>query len=215
MFYISNLQGIQTLYTPAAVTPSRIQEVAPISGISAQPATPGIAEQFPNGEQPLKQPPKNRNPYSRLDQPAPQREPAIVAAQIMSSDVITLKVTDTVEHAWKLFHQRHFRHVPVMSEDGKLIGIISDRDFLALGLDHVGRELNRAEQLSSPIKNIMKSDVLTTRPTTEIRAIARIMFTENIGAMPVVEEEGALVGILTTNDILRTLVNNAPLGLWI
>ena len=113
-----------------------------------------------------------------------------------------------------LFHAKQFRHLPVISEEGKLIGILSDRDFLALGLNYVGRELHPSKDLVTPVKEVMTTDVLTARPTTEIRAIAKIMFSEKISAMPIVNEEGELVGILTTSDILRTIINYAPLELW-
>ena len=165
-------------------------------------------------EAPLKFHTPHKNPYAHLDDPAPQREPAITAAQIMSSPVMSLSVNDTVETAWKLFHQKHFRHVPILSEEKKLVGIVSDRDFLSLGLDHIGNELTKAQQLASPIKNIMRTNILTTRPSTEIRIIAKVLFTENISAIPIVDEKESLIGILTTNDILKTLINRAPLTLW-
>ena len=158
--------------------------------------------------------PPPHDPYRQLNQPPTQRQRAIRAAQIMSSPVVTLLSTDFVQTAWELFHQRRFRHLPIVSAAGRLVGVLSDRDFLSLGLDHIGRELSRSEQLHRPLSEIMRTNVLTCRPQTEIRAICQVMFAERIGAMPVVDEAGELVGILTGHDILKTLVNRAPLEMW-
>ena len=55
----------------------------------------------------------------------------VFAEQIMSSPVITLAPDSTVEQAFKLFHDHKFRHVPVVTSNNKLEGIISDRDIYA------------------------------------------------------------------------------------
>ncbi len=156
----------------------------------------------------------HNNPYAKLDRPMAKKEPAIVASQIMSSPVITLDINNVVEQAWNLIKEKRFRHLPITSQQGKLVGIISDRDFLSLNIAHIGEELSSKQQLKSPIKNIMTTNVLTARPNTAIRLIAQIMFVEKVSSMPIVDEDKKLVGILTTNDILRTLVHNAPLELW-
>ena len=58
--------------------------------------------------------------------------------------------------------------------------------------------------------------MLSAHPDTEIRLIARTMFEQKIGAMPILsEEDDSMVGILTRSDILRTVVNRAPFELWI
>ena len=72
----------------------------------------------------------HRDPYHRLNDPPPKRQPAIVASQIMSSPVITVSPHDHPETAWAIFKEKRFRHVPVTSESGKLVGILSDRDIL-------------------------------------------------------------------------------------
>ncbi len=143
------------------------------------------------------------NPYQRLDTPTPPREKAILASQIMTSPVETLQKSDTIRKASKLFQDRRFRHVPVVKENDILIGIVSDRDFFS------------QKSTNSRVEKIMTTNVLSARPNTEIRYIARVFFEERIGAMPIVEEGGKLVGIITRSDILRTVVNKAPLELWV
>ena len=70
------------------------------------------------------------------------------------------------------------------------------------------------DESQSTVASIMKTNVLTARPATEIRSVANVMFKQRIGAMPIVDEGGKLVGILTRSDILKAVINRAPLELW-
>jgi CBS domain-containing protein len=59
----------------------------------------------------------------------------------------------------------------------------------------------------------MHAPVLTATPSTAVNQVARIMFEERVGAMPIADEAGNLVGMITRNDILRTLVSKDRLHL--
>jgi len=137
----------------------------------------------------------------------PQKEKriqAVIARDIMSSPVFTLEETTTAQEARRVFTERKFRHIPIVSKTGKLVGIVSDRDFLGF----VG------ESESTIIKDLMVTNILTTRPEAEIRTIAEVLITHHIGCLPIVDEMGLLVGMLTRGDILRAVVNHAPIELW-
>ncbi len=145
-----------------------------------------------------------------------KREPAILAKQIMASPVVWIDLKDSIGEAWKLFHHRRFRHVPVVNTDQRIVGILSDRDLWreASGI----RAHSEAEPLplaNLTVQDIMTDRVLTAHPNTEIRTIARVMFEERIGAMPIVNETGTPLGIITRSDILRTVMNQVPFELWI
>lgn len=148
-------------------------------------------------------PSAKRNPYFRLDEPQVPREKAILAKQIMTTTVISVGAESLTSEARKIFKEKRFRHLPVLSKEGRLVGILSDRDFIDRPV------------MSDYAKDAMTTNVLTARPETQIRIIASVMFKERIGAMPIVDSESRLVGILTRSDILRTLVNQAPLELWV
>ena len=109
-----------------------------------------------------------------------------------------------------MIHQHRYRHVPIVSAEDKLVGIVSDRDFIAppgAGKPDIAARGERLE-------DVMITNVLSARPGASIREIARVMFEERIGAMPIVSEDERLVGILTRSDIVRTVINQAPLELW-
>ncbi len=152
-----------------------------------------------------------QNPYEekkRQTHHDPRR--SLVAKQIMSSPVLTLSIDATFEKAWKLIVDYRFRHVPIATEGDKLFGILSDRDLLReaalITQDGLREEKN--------IRNIIKTNVLTASPDTEIKKIAQLFFDERIGSMPIIDEDGILLGIITRSDILRTIVNQAPVELW-
>lgn len=145
-----------------------------------------------------------------------ERAPAVTAAQIMTSPVFALEASDKLSKAWHLIKSRRFRHVPVVSKAGKLVGIISDRDFIAPleGLGSIAKSLMAVSEADMPISSRMKTNILTARPEAEIRWIARVMIDHRVGSMPIVDAAGRLVGILTRSDILRAVVRHAPIELW-
>lgn len=134
-----------------------------------------------------------------------QLEPALLAEQIMTSPVVTLGREATMGEARNLFRERRFRHVPILSATQRLAGILSDRDLL----HHL------VDPDLSPIRALVTERVFAASPDTEIREIARVLFEHHIGSMPVIDPQARLVGIITRSDILRTLVNRAPLELWV
>jgi len=145
------------------------------------------------------------------------RRIALVASDIMRSPVRTLPASATFDEAKALFKQSRFRHVPILNGT-KLCGIISDRDVLKEAAQTTERLHEWVSEFVSEQKTVddfMTKRVLVGTPNTGIRLIARAMFEERIGSMPIVDEKLKLVGIITRSDILRTLVSHAPIELWI
>ncbi len=127
-----------------------------------------------------------------------QPPPQILAMQIMSFPVVTLTPDDTLEAAWDLLNKTRFRHIPILNKEGLLVGILSDRTLLhALHLR--GGDVK--------IKEVMTTKVISATPDTPIHRIVQLLFIERIGAMPITDEAGRLVGLITRSDILRTLLH--------
>lgn len=135
--------------------------------------------------------------------PDRERKRAVTARDLMSAPVFTLNEELPLEEAWRVFREHKFRHIPVVSAVGALVGILSDRDFIG-------------EQLGSgrTVRDRMVTNILTARPETEIQMVAEVMISHHIGCLPIVDERGSLVGVLTRSDILRAIVNHAPIELW-
>lgn len=149
-------------------------------------------------------------------QPQPRRL-ALHAHQIMSAPVATLAPESGLSAAWAFIRARRYRHVPVLSHDQQLLGILSDRDLWreAASLTRTDAHPAATAPAKLTVRDVMTTPVLTATPQAEIRQIAQVLFERHIGAMPVVDQQGCLVGMITRSDILRTLIKHAPLDLWI
>lgn len=155
--------------------------------------------------------------YSRVNKLPDEREPAIAAHQIMTTPVTTLALNTSIVEAWKLFRDTRFRYVPVLSETGKLVGIVSDRGLLryAATTGNIPPYPVNSPQASTTIESLTKMKVITATPDTRIREIARLLIDKGMGCMPIMDRYDNLVGIITRSDILRTVVNHSPLELWV
>jgi CBS domain-containing membrane protein len=128
-------------------------------------------------------------------------------AEIMTRKVVTLYEEDNLERLSQELGQFRFRHLPVV-DDGKLVGILSQRDLLRAtvsGFDQGAlahaREARFLEETF--VRDLMHTDVQTARPDEPLRSAASRMLEGHIGALPVVDERGMLLGIVTENDIMR------------
>lgn len=149
--------------------------------------------------------------YTQSHKKTDVRKPAVLASQIMSAPVIHVGPQTLLGEVRKMVREKRFRHVPVVSAEGHICGIISDRDLFA------NVESHKAGDHLTPqvVEDLMTHDVLTATPDTSIREIARVLFEERIGCMPIVDDDKQVVGVITRSDILRALIKQAPLDLWI
>ncbi len=134
-----------------------------------------------------------------------KREPV---SHIMSKDLYTLNLTDTLYKAEELLQEKKVRHIPVVSGD-KLIGIISLTDILRISY---GSNFTDGEKVDNAIFDMLTLDqVMHHKPksvssTTTIKEVAEILSKEEFHALPVVDNE-KLVGIVTTTDVIKYLLD--------
>ncbi|MFZ2960894.1 MAG: CBS domain-containing protein [Candidatus Ozemobacteraceae bacterium] len=154
--------------------------------------------------------------YRQVQHALPEPHKVILAHEIMSSPVITLPLSATLSQAWALIRNNRFRHIPIVNSEGFPVGILSDRNLLR-EVVALGRDIDRRDDVGDPtptIENLVSEAILTALPQTEIQKIAKTLFEHHIGAMPIIDEQNRLVGIITRSDILRALVHLGPLELW-
>lgn len=152
--------------------------------------------------------------YHDIEQ-LPHSNSILTANQIMSSAVTTLKPHASVVDALKLFKKTKLRHIPVVTSNERVVGILSDRDLLHYfsGMTDDYTQQKSPIRFDDEIKKLMTSEVLTASTDTDVRFIARLFVEQHIGAMPIVTD-GNLVGIITRSDIMGAVMRNFILELW-
>lgn len=132
--------------------------------------------------------------------------------EIMTREVITAGMDDDLETIRRLFTRYRFRHLPILDDDGTLAGIISDRDVLANVSPFAGTINERtldANSLRKRAHQVMTRRPQTATPTEKVERAALIMLHQRISCLPVLDQAGKLVGIITMRDVLRWLLNRA------
>ena len=127
----------------------------------------------------------------------------------MSAPALTIAPETSFQDALKLMHERKIRRLPIVDQDGVLVGIVSERDLLhaapspatSLSIWELNYLLWRLQ-----VKDLMSKDVLTVTPDTPLQNAATMMIEKKIGGMPVVDEERRVVGVITETDIFKALV---------
>ena len=140
-------------------------------------------------------------------------KPAIVARDLMTSPVHTLTSDSTLRDAWDVMTQKRIHHIPVTSIHGILVGMVSDRDLLSHAPD-LAANPPKQQGAHRKLAEVMATRVISATPATDIREIASIMLDERIHAVPILDSNRHLAGILSTRDLLRGIATHGPLELW-
>src|SRR5258706_6684442 len=141
---------------------------------------------------------------------------------VMSTPVVTLRPDDKVEPAADLLAEKNVGSLPVVDDDGKLVGILRDDDliasearvhvptfinFLGLGMafpgemKHLERELKKIA--GATVRDIMQTDPPTVTPDATLEDVATIMHDGGVNSVPVVDSDNKVVGIVARADIVR------------
>ena len=129
-------------------------------------------------------------------------------SEIMSTNIIALNRDDDLETAEILFKKHKIRHIPVVDEN-VIIGMLSYSDLLRISFaDAVydtEEEVDALVYNMFTIEQVMAKDVVTVPSTATIKDVAKILSEKEFHALPVVDD-GDLVGIVTTTDLINYLL---------
>lgn len=138
--------------------------------------------------------------------PAEPSPHPLTAADAMTAPAVSVRPTDSLLDAARLMVDHQIRHLPVV-EDGEVVGMISDRDIRTVAGDPVryveSRDGEGAQEPS--VRDAMTPAALTVHANRPLRDIANELADEKVGALPVVDMDGKLVGIVSYVDALRAL----------
>ena len=131
-------------------------------------------------------------------------------SDIMTERPATVRLHSTVREVLDLMEQIGCHHVPVLSTENHLIGIISDRDCrLAMNSPYIMRERWQDEELVNNLtaRMIMIPAPIVIPPDANAEEAAKLMLTRRISCLPVMRDE-TLVGIVTRSDILMAFIGH-------
>ncbi len=131
-----------------------------------------------------------------------------VSYLMTAEELVTVDARDNLSKVRQLLAEKAIHHVPVL-DDAKLVGIISSTDLLRLGvgIQYVDDDtLDARLDASFTITQVMEKSLVTLRPRDSLLRAATLLLEESFNSLPVVDELGELVGILTTRDMLRYMI---------
>jgi CBS domain-containing protein len=148
------------------------------------------------------------------------------AQDIMTKSVITILETDTLREAATLLTEKHISGAPVVDETGALVGVLSESDLLSesrrrAALPRVaafGIFLPSEESLERIydgganllVRDVMTRDVFTAPESISLHELGETMLRRKINRVPIVDDSGALQGIVTREDILKAIYHLKP-----
>ncbi len=128
----------------------------------------------------------------------------LTVKDIMTSDVFTLHEFDNLQSARAMMGLARIRHIPVVSDRGEFVGLLTHRDLLNATLsrfaevdDSTRREINTG----IPLNEVMRDDVRTVSLETRVHEAARLLYNHKYGCLPVLKNK-KIVGIVTEADFL-------------
>ena len=130
---------------------------------------------------------------------------AVKVKERMSRNPASVRPEDGIHDAILKMERGRFRHLPVVDESGKLIGMLSDRDVRLVrpSLALVDQEEANVQLASLSVQQAAVFDPIKVTPETTLKEAAELMLRWQVGGLPVVGEKDSLIGVITYTDLLR------------
>lgn len=127
------------------------------------------------------------------------------AKDVMTENLETLRLGDTLDLAAAVLTLSHVRHLPVTDPEGRLQGLVTHRDLLRAWGDIYQMKGTDDDAAYIQVDHVMTRNVLSVSPNAPALEAARIIFEEKVGCVPVVDND-RLVGIITEADFVRMAI---------
>lgn len=127
-------------------------------------------------------------------------------SELMSKDPCTVTPDTPVSEAARLMKEEDVGMVPVIERvggaetRGRLVGVITDRDIAV-------RTVAEGRAADSPVRDVMSSGVRTARPSDSVESVMELMGSEQVRRVPIVDERGSLIGVVSQADLARKAKN--------
>ncbi|MDS1369813.1 CBS domain-containing protein [Aliarcobacter butzleri] len=138
-------------------------------------------------------------------------EPVYQIKDIMTKDVIYMDNKSTVEDVYNAIRSKKVHQIPITAFGKKIIGIVNKKVILNLLMNDIE---NAQEILKRKIEDIYLPEILTAEPESDVRKVVQIMLDLKLDAIPIVDENDVLMGIVSKTDILKAVSHLPKLQLW-
>jgi CBS-domain-containing membrane protein len=154
--------------------------------------------------------------YSQTGQGDTQRHPLTRVGELMSASVLTLPHNTPLAQAWQWLAQQGLGQAPVLGDRHQLVGLLLRADLLQPGLlPGPGTDAAAwAALLAQPVSRLMWTPVPSVSPDADIRRVAALLLDTGLPGLPVLNDDGPVLGFISRSDILRAVVADPPLTLW-
>jgi acetoin utilization protein AcuB len=137
----------------------------------------------------------------------------LTLSSIMKSDVVSIGMDESLKTALDLCMSRRIRHLPVVNEQGSLVGILTDRDIryhLSPRLGTISENNSDRATLDRRVHIVMVRNVIVGAPDMSLAAAAQTILQNRVGCLPVIDDGHQVVGIVTTSDFLILMAAALP-----
>ena len=180
MFYITNTSSVRSPYRVEEIDKDRYD----------QQRQPG--QQF--GEE---SDAEKHEKFLKASEKLYKQRSVIVAGEIMNKKILPLHENLSLDAAWKLVKDHKFEHFPIVSSEGKLVGLLSEKEIL--------RKI-QAKEGSKSLKEVVSKETLCADQSTNLNEVIQVFFDENLDALPIVDDDHKVLGILSKNELLQTMI---------
>ncbi len=210
MFAVIDVGGSQSPYVAGVFRDRKVSKASKASAIKSVSQEKQPAEQSGKGASSFQ-----TRLYEQVQAFSQDTPSTLLARDIMTSPVSTLPLQTSLAQAWELVQNKRFRHIPIHSRQGSLVGILSDRDLARGTVESALLGIKGSAYLAKvAIEPYISHPVLVADPEATLLALARVLLEERIGAIPVVSQDKTLLGMITRSDILRVIVSHPHFEQW-
>ena len=123
----------------------------------------------------------------------------MLVSNYMSDTPVTVRNSDNYAIAFEIMGNSNIHHIPVLDSDDQIVGIVTRRD-----LELAARYYREAP---AEIAEVMHASVITVSANTPLSSAAKLMNESRVGCLPVLADDGNIVGILTETDLFSALID--------
>lgn len=138
-------------------------------------------------------------------------EPVYKIKDIMTEEVFHAGINSTISDLYYFIKDKKVSSIPITDFGKKIVGIVNKKVILTLIMNHI-EDIDTI--LNRKIDDVYLPEVLTADPEADVRHVVKVMLDLKLDAIPIVDENDTLVGIVSKTDILKAVANLPKLQLW-